>query len=60
MGRYDLVDIIPLVLEPTWTNGRSGKEGILKRLDIFVIKASLVHNFQRYKTWVGKTKISDH
>ena len=42
LGIFDLIDIIPPVLEPTWTNGRSGKEGILKRLDKFVIKASLV------------------
>ena len=60
LGSYDLVDFIPPVLEPTSTNGRSGKEGILKILDIFVVKASLVHSFQIFRTWVGKNKISDH
>ena len=60
MGSFDLVDIIPPALEPNWTNGRSGKEGILKRLDRFVVKASLVKSFQRFRTWVGKNKIYDH
>ena len=34
---FELIGIIPQVLEPTWTNGRSGKEGIQKILDIFVV-----------------------
>ena len=60
LKKYELIGIIPQVLEPTWTNGRSGKEGIKKRLDKFVVKTYLVQSFQWYKTWVGKNKISDH
>ena len=60
IGIFDLIDISPQDLEPTWTNNRSGLEGIQKRLDIFVVKSSPLQCFHRYKTWVGKNKLSDH
>ena len=58
--KFDLVDITPPMLEPTWTDGRWGKEGIHKRLDRFVAKASLAQRLQRHKTWVGMNKFFDH
>ena len=39
---FDLVDIFPPMLEPTWSNGRSGKDDIHKRLERFVVKTSLI------------------
>ena len=61
MGSYYLVGIkCTPFLEPTWTNGRTRKEGILKILDRFVVKASLVHSFQRFRTWVGNNNFFYH
>ena len=36
-----LVDIKLLVLSPTWSNSRLGKEGIAKRLDYFFMAETL-------------------
>jgi hypothetical protein len=32
-----LVDVEPLKISPTWSNNRSGREGVFKILDIFVV-----------------------
>ena len=57
---FDLIAINPPILEPTLSNGKSGKYCIHKRLDIFIAKTTLVQSFYRYRTWVGSKKFSDH
>ena len=37
-----LVDLVPQYVGPTWRNGRVGEEGVSKRLDHFLISASII------------------
>jgi hypothetical protein len=55
-----LVDIQPAELVPTWRNGRSEGQGILKHLDRFFVSSSLLGDTVRYRTWVELPFISDH
>lgn len=56
----DLIDILPVKMRPTWSNGRCGRAGVHKRLDRFLIKSEFLVQFQSYRTWVYETKFSDH
>lgn len=60
LSSSDLVDMMPCVLVPTWTNGRVGEVGIHKRLDKFLIKSGLIAQWERHRTWVGEKKFSNH
>jgi hypothetical protein len=39
-----LVDILPCHISPTWRNGRSGSDGISKRLDRFLMSEDLLES----------------
>ena len=39
---FGLVNIVPSVMLPTWTNRRVGAESICKRLDRFLVSADLL------------------
>ena len=39
---FGLVDILPSIMLPTWTNRRVGVESICKRLDRFLVSADLL------------------
>ena len=39
---FGLVDIVPSVMLPTWTNRRVGAKSICKRLDRFLVSADLL------------------
>ena len=47
-----LVDVAPPSIGPTWRNGRSGEEGICKRLDRFLISKDLLPFLGTYRTWI--------
>jgi len=53
------VDVEPLKLLPTWSNGR-GHDFIAKRLDRFLISEDLTISGFRYRSVVCNLKISDH
>lgn len=55
-----LVDIIPSILELTWSNGRLGLNMVSKRLDRFLMGESLSGKFLKYRSWVELNPISDH
>ena len=55
-----LVDIAPSVAGPTWRNGRSGNEGISKRLDRFLMSTSLIQSLGVHRVWTHVSDISDH
>jgi endonuclease/exonuclease/phosphatase family metal-dependent hydrolase len=55
-----LVDVIPDVLVPTWQNGRSGDESILKRLDQVYMSEDLINGAGRFRSWVAYPYLSDH
>jgi hypothetical protein len=42
-----LCDVEPLELVPTWTNFRSGTEGVSKRLDRFLIAKKVLEDADR-------------
>ena len=53
------MDVEPLKLLPTWSNGR-GHDFIAKRLDRFLISEDLAISGFRYRSVVCNLKISDH
>ena len=57
---YGLVDIIPTVMIPTWTNRRTGNENICKRLDRFLLSADMLDYEYFYRQWVGSGGDYDH
>jgi hypothetical protein len=48
-----LCDMEPIQLVPTWRNLRSGKEGVSKRLDRFLIAKRILEEVERLKYRVG-------
>ena len=60
MDVHGLVDIIPSVLLPTWTNIRVGCENIFKRLDRLLISAYLLYCDLHFRQWDGCGGDSDH
>ena len=60
LENFGLVDIVPSVMLPTWTNRRVGAESICKRLDRFLISADLLDFDYFYRQWVGSGRDSDH
>jgi hypothetical protein len=55
-----LVDVQPSKLTPTWRNGRTGADGIAKRLDRFLLDESLLICNYKVRSWVINSTISDH
>jgi hypothetical protein len=47
------VDVEPMKIVPSWKNFRKGREGILKRLDIFLIVGKVLVEGSQYKSKVG-------
>lgn len=54
------VDIPSARLQYTWSNNRSGEQGLARRLDRFLIKEALYTCLPRIRQWVGSGGISDH
>ena len=46
---HNLVDLYPTYVGPTWRNGRSGIDGISKRLDRFLLSDSIVSSLHRHR-----------
>ena len=42
LENYDLVDVVPSVMLPTWNNRRVGANNISKRLDRFLLSTDLL------------------
>ena len=57
---FGLVDIVPSVMLPTWTNRRVGTESICKRLDRFLVSTDLLDPDFFYRQWVGCGGDSNH
>jgi hypothetical protein len=55
-----LVDLAPSHLTPTWRNGRTGKAGITKHLDRFLLDGNLLTSQNSLKSWTINSDISDH
>lgn len=45
---------------PTWRNRRVGEAVLARRLDHFLLKATLIQCLSHYRRWVGSGGISDH
>jgi endonuclease/exonuclease/phosphatase family metal-dependent hydrolase len=58
--KNNLVDVAPAEVVPTWRNGRSGTEGISKRLDRIYVAKDFLTTSCRYRAWVEYPFISDH
>ena len=57
---HGLVDIVPSVIIPTWTNRRFGSEKICKHLDRLMIYVDLLEFELCFRQWVGCGGYSDH
>ena len=55
-----LVDIVPHVLVPTWSNKRVGNENICKRLDRLLVSVDFLDLDLHLRQWVGCGGDSDH
>ena len=55
-----LIDIVPLVPIPTWSNRRVGSESICKRLDRILLLADFLDKDFILKQWIGCGGNSDH
>lgn len=58
--KENLLDIVPSVLVPTWSNGRCGKAGIAKRLDRFLMAENIRGLVGRYRSWSYAVGYFDH
>jgi hypothetical protein len=58
--KNNLVDVVPVEVVPTWCNGRSGDDGIEKRLDQIYVVEDLITSSMRYRTWVEYPFMSNH
>ena len=56
----NLQDISPVVVSPTWYNGRVGSHSISKRLDIYFMAEDLCGALGNYRTWHMSSGILDH
>ena len=50
---HGLVDIVPSVILPTWTNRRVGSENICRHLDRLMIFVDLLEFELCFRQWVG-------
>ena len=57
---HGLVDIVPNVILPTWTNRRVGRDNMCKRLDRLVVSVDLQEFELCFRQWVGCGGYSDH
>ena len=57
---YGLVDIVPHVLNPTWSNTRVGNESIAKRLDRIMVSADFLDLDLHFCQWIGCGRYSNH
>ena len=46
-----LVDVVPNVMIPTWSNGRCRGVGLAKWLDEFFLAKNLCEDFGKYNSW---------
>ena len=58
--RVEMVDVEPLLICPTWINGRLSDNGIAKRLDRFLLGVSLIDKLDKYMTWADFNNFLDH
>jgi len=57
---FNLIDIVPVKLAPTWRNGRRGTEAIAKRLDRFLLSDALFSYSVSPTSRVVLPFLSDH
>jgi hypothetical protein len=55
-----LIDIAPSQICPTWRNGRSGPNGVSKRLDHFLLNENILGIVNMCRSWVLNNFFSDH
>jgi len=58
--KRNLVDVIPSQMRPTWENGTSDEAYVAKRLDRFLIHASVIHCMGMPFSSIENIIISDH
>ena len=60
MDGFGLVDLVPSIILPTWSNRRVGCENICKRLDRLLISIDLLDSNLHFRQWVGCGGDSNH
>lgn len=56
----NLVDVVPGEMKPTWTNDRTDKAYIAKRIDRFLVHASIIDKFGMPHSTMENVLVSDH
>eukprot|EP00253_Pinus_taeda_P033192 PITA_33192 len=60
LEQYNFVDVPMNNPLPTWRNMRVGEAALVRRLDRFLMKGSLLQLLHHYKQWVDSGGIFDH
>ena len=60
MLNRNMIDIIPAVMKPTWSNGRVGEAYVAKRLDRVFVHFGLIDKIGMPRLSVENVLISDH
>jgi exonuclease III len=60
MQKNKLANIEPIKTSPTWRNGRSREEVVVKRLDIFLVSEDLMETIVQVRASVTEWGNSDH
>ena len=60
MYGFGLVDIVPTLILPTWSNHKVGCENICKSLERFLISVDFIDYDLHFHEWVGYGGNSDH
>ena len=55
-----LIDIVPLISIPTWSNRRVGSESICKRLDRLLLSVDFLDRDFILEQWIGCGGNSNH
>ena len=56
----NMVELNPYHTGPTWRNGRTGTEGVSKRLERFLVSLQLIPVLNSYHSWIHPFEISHH
>ena len=60
MDGFGLVDIVPTLILPTWSNRKVGCENICKRLERFLISVDFLDYDLHFQEWVAYGGDSHH
>jgi len=55
-----MIDVKPTKLVPTWRNGPSGLEAVVRRMDRVLVAEDFLFDVGHFRSWVELPYISNH